>query len=502
MNRLNSGDRWQWLPYAAVIIAALPLMIGRDFTPDNELRYLSIADEAIANGQIMAFTNHGLPYADKPPLYIWIVMACRLVAGAHCMWLLSIFSIVPALLCCAVMQRWVALKERWSEAAAWMLLTGVYFFGLSVTLRMDMLMTLFIVLAMRSFWILHQNPQRTRQRWWFPLWVFLAVFSKGPLGILVPLAGSAAFLLWQKELRSFSRYWGWRTWVVLIALCGAWFGGVALDGGTDYLDNLLVHQTVGRAVNAFHHKRPFWYYCVAFWYSMAPWSLATVATIIVGAVRKKLGEPLDRLLLSVSAVTFIMLSCFSSKIQVYLLPIFPFLAFLGARLMKNSGNSQLPVRLCLAIPASALVIAAMAVDFAGQWLIPENVLSVAVSASFPLIAGGIWALYKMFIPKRDIAVGIRSMALGIMGAVFVAGLSIASFNGMLGYGNVAEAVKPYLSENSTVYTLGMKRSENMDAYLGRPVIYADTMELHPRLGDVVIRRDPSDKRYKIEIFRK
>lgn len=499
MNRSDSGYRL--LPYAAVLLAALPLMIGRDFTPDNELRYLSIADEALANGQVMAFTNHGIPYADKPPLYIWIVMACRLIAGSHCMWLLSLFSLVPAFICCAVMQRWIALKARWSKAGAWMLMTGAYFFGLSVTLRMDMLMTLFIVLAMRSFWIQYCNPQRTQQRWWFPLWVFLAVFSKGPLGILIPLAGSAAFLLWQKKLRTFGRYWGWRTWVVLIALCGAWFGGVALDGGTGYLDNLLVHQTVGRAVNAFHHKRPFWYYCVAFWYSMAPWSLAIVAAIIVGAVRKKLSEPLDRLLLSVSAVTFIMLSCFSSKIQVYLLPIFPFLAFLGARLMQNAGGKQLPVRVCLAIPALVFLFAPLAVDLAGSKLIPENVFGAAWRASFVLMAGGLWALSKMFLNGYSASAGIRYIALGLMGAVFAAGLSIGSLNNMLGYGKVARAAKPYVAENSIVYTFGMNRSENMDAYLERPVVYADTLDIHPRPGDVVIRQNPTDKSYKIEIYR-
>ncbi|MDE5707727.1 MAG: dolichyl-phosphate-mannose--protein mannosyltransferase, partial [Alistipes sp.] len=45
----------------------LPAMALRDFTPSNELRYLSIADEALADGNFFAFTNQGAPYADKPP---------------------------------------------------------------------------------------------------------------------------------------------------------------------------------------------------------------------------------------------------------------------------------------------------------------------------------------------------------------------------------------------------------------------------------------------------
>ena len=51
-------------------ICLLPEMLMRDFTPSNELRYLSIADEALRDGHFFAFFNHGLAYADKPPLYI------------------------------------------------------------------------------------------------------------------------------------------------------------------------------------------------------------------------------------------------------------------------------------------------------------------------------------------------------------------------------------------------------------------------------------------------
>ena len=42
----------------------VPVMVLRDFTPDNELRYLSIADEALRQHTYFAFTNHGVPYAD------------------------------------------------------------------------------------------------------------------------------------------------------------------------------------------------------------------------------------------------------------------------------------------------------------------------------------------------------------------------------------------------------------------------------------------------------
>lgn len=62
------------------VAVVLPIMLLRDFTPSNELRYLSIADEALRNHTFFAFSNYGAPYADKPPLYLWIVMLCRYLA--------------------------------------------------------------------------------------------------------------------------------------------------------------------------------------------------------------------------------------------------------------------------------------------------------------------------------------------------------------------------------------------------------------------------------------
>ena len=62
------------LLFLFVLVALLPAILLRDYTPDNELRYLSIADEALRNGTWFSFTNQGVPYADKPPLYLWLVM--------------------------------------------------------------------------------------------------------------------------------------------------------------------------------------------------------------------------------------------------------------------------------------------------------------------------------------------------------------------------------------------------------------------------------------------
>lgn len=84
------------LLYVELCAVLVPVILLRDFTPANELRYLSIADEALRNHSFFAFSNHGVPYADKPPLYFWLLMLCRRLVGGHCMWLLALLSLLPA----------------------------------------------------------------------------------------------------------------------------------------------------------------------------------------------------------------------------------------------------------------------------------------------------------------------------------------------------------------------------------------------------------------------
>lgn len=479
MNDTNAGLRNKLIsiaPYVAVVVAAVPLLLWRDFTPDNELRYLSIADEALREGHYWTFYNHGLVYADKPPLYLWIVMAARALCGTHSMAVLALFSLIPALLTARITSRWLGsgLSARWKTAASWMLLTSAFYFGLAVTLRMDMLLTLFILLALRSCCrIIDTPPDRRpsrRELWLLPVWVFAAVFSKGPFGLLIPLIGSSVYALWVHRMRGWGRAWGWRTWLVLIALCAVWFGAVWTEGGRSYLDNLLLHQTVDRAVNAFHHQRPIYYYAIAIWYVLAPWSLLELAAIVEG--RRSDRTDLRRVCASVVCATFVMLSLTSSKIQVYLLPLIPFAVYWAARALPSCCN-RLLVRLALGVPAIVLIAAlpAYLVLKERMALLPDSGLICAGAAV--LSAGGVAAIIALM--RRRMAGAIALIGSAIMGAVVCIGFALPQINPQLGYGPIVRSAARQPESRQGVAVWRVPRGENIDAYLrGRVRVIPDS----------------------------
>lgn len=479
----TSTDRLSWWLYVAVVVVAfLPVMIWRDFTPSNELRYLSIVDEALRDGTFFTFHNHGEVYADKPPLYFWIMMLCRVIAGKHCMWLLSLFSLIPALVVVRVMDLWTApqMDAAWRRPARLMLITCGLFAGLAVTLRQDMLMTMFIVLSMRCFWSIWQrdgqdtsSPDeirgRRRLQWALGFLVFMALMSKGPIGVMMPVLCIITFLAVQRRLSATGHYIGWRFWLILAALTATWFLCAAHEGGWGYVHNLCFHQTMDRAVSAFTHKRPFWYYFVAIWYCALPWSLMVIGVLLAGWIRHRRNDALERLLGVTTIVTLVMLSCISSKLQVYMAPVFPFLIYLGGlRLADYDRNVW--VKAALGIVAFVFICLIPAAHM-GPGMYPE-ISWLAGNAwvyagCYALGASGLVTIVLLCSRRRMLPTAVKATAYGVLTALFCAGWALPGINAWIGYTPVCqEALEEGRKKNGTeYYAYLMHRPENMDALL-------------------------------------
>lgn len=472
--------------YVVVLIAMLPAILLRDFTPDNELRYVSIAAESLREGTFFAFTNHGIAYADKPPLYLWICMAGYALFGNHCLPFVTLFSVLPAFVITEIMARWSApsLPERWRLPAKLMLLTSTLFIGLALTMRMDMLMAMFIVLALRMFWRRYNGDESPRTFYLFPIYLFLALFTKGPYGILIPLGAIVAFLIVKKKLRTFTHFWGWRCWCILIILSALWFAAVYLEGGTQYLDNLLFKQTVGRAVKSFAHNEPFYFYLISIWYSIAPWSPAVIGAIIGALVvrRHRIELPETALFFITTAISSTaLLSCFSAKLSVYLLPAFPFFIYGSASCIALFSRSGW-IKAALALPATIFLLLAAVLPFVAKIPVITKFTNhlpalLIVGVSF-LAVSGLVALILLYRRNASLPGAITSIGTGFLLFLFFSGFCIGDFNDHIGYRDLAEKTDAAIKRTGlqNVYTYRVRRPENMDVYLGRDIIIIDDHE--------------------------
>ena len=242
-----------------------------------------------------------------------------------------------------------------------------------------------------------------------------------------------------------------------------WFGAVYAEGGDGYLHNLLFNQTVNRAVDAFHHKRPFYYYFVSVWYVAAPWSLLMAGILVIAIRQKLLQTDMEQLFLTVVVVTIGMLSLISSKVDVYLLPLLPFLIYLSVLLLQKMPQS-VSLRVLLAVPV-ALVILAVPVGLVVLHQSQPELFSVSLclAGGFVLVLGVItlWLLLK-------------KTALQQVGALFGGGMLVSLLffapllpkaNGMIGYKEMCRAGMQLAERNSLsdFYFYNIRRGENMYA---------------------------------------
>lgn len=462
--------------YLLWFVALLPTMILRDFTPNNELRYLSIVDEALRNGNIFTFTNQGEIYADKPPLHFWLMMIGKLILGEHRMWYYSLLSFIPALVIVTTMTKWI--RREYGEnkiTAPLMLMTTGLFTGAALIVRMDMLMNMFIVLSLYTFYKMYREEGRKRDGWLFPVYLFLALFSKGPLGLLIPFVSTVTFLIYKKKLSDFSHYWGWKTFLIILTGCIVWFAGVYMEGGNDYLNNLLVHQTVDRGINSFHHKEPFYYYAISVWYSLAPWSLLAIGLLIAGLYKKKTNGTLEQFFATIVLSTLVLLSLISSKLAIYSLPVIPFVICLSALLLKKFNPQNRWITLSVAIPAVVLILALPAIIYLGGTDEMRYLATPLVYAGAGILTiTGLLIIYHLY-GKRDTYRSIHTLALGFLLAVFVIGWSIPRLNSHLGWNNLCVKAKELSEEHriADYWVYQISRAENMDVYLGKDIIKVD-----------------------------
>ncbi len=345
------------------------------------------------------------------------------------------------------------------------------FMTMALFIRMDILMCMFITLALYTFYKMFKQEGNSKyNKILFPLYIFGGIFSKGPMGILIPLIATFTFLLYKKELRSFGKYWGWITWGILFGCCALWFVFTYLEGGNEYLDNLLIHQTIDRTVNSFHHKEQFYYYGISVWYSLIPWSLLLIGIIIYSAIKRTIVSDVEKFFFSIFISSFILLSVISSKISIYLLPAIPFTVYFGIiQLSRLKWNNYLAISLAIpsviflaTLPAIVILARQEETQFLGNTFI--------YMASSILTLSGIYALYQLYHIK-NMRYSIHALSVGMLLTIFTGGFSLPQINRQWGYGDVCKQAVQLSNELDLhkYYTWGISRSENMDVYLHQDI---------------------------------
>lgn len=303
------------------------------YNPD-EPRYAQVAREMMKTGNYIVPRLGSELYAKKPPLFFWLITLCALPRGDVDSFSARLPSAVAAigvvLLTCLL--GGMLFNPLTGFLAGLILFTGIEFFWLATRAHLDMTLSFWITLAQFLLYCGYARPQGSRRLYACAFFCTgLAVLTKGPIGIIIPLLTITLFLVIRRE---FSRFRELKPGTGLLIAAGTtalWLVPACIMGGTEYSRDILFKETFGIIKNSFSHREPFYFYVRHFPKDFLPWTLFIPAAALYFWRCKRAGEPVTILLPLVWFLGgFIFLSCISSKRNLYLLPLYPAAALMMA----------------------------------------------------------------------------------------------------------------------------------------------------------------------------
>jgi len=311
---------------AIVVLSLLLSPLQRELFVGDETKYSQVVREMRAGPFPQSFlvpTLEREPFTHKPPLHFWLVASLTSIFGTYSIWPFVWPSLIAfALLLALMLRAWGPVAGPMS---AFVCGTSLLLWGSSQTARMDVAFTGLIALA--AFLIFRARGALTVGA---GVAAGLAFLFKGPMAPVIVLA-----LFVFESIRRRRKPAGRDALALLpmLLLPLVWLLPAVLIGGEAFWREIFYKQTVGRAVNAWVHKSPPWFYLVRSPATLAPWFFVTVAALFAAYRKRSSGEETgdgDRAKFAVSWMLAVLVpyTLLSSKLDVYMIAMLPAVALL------------------------------------------------------------------------------------------------------------------------------------------------------------------------------
>jgi 4-amino-4-deoxy-L-arabinose transferase-like glycosyltransferase len=381
----------------AVVLSVFITPASRELFVGDETKYAQVIREMRA-GAFFLPTLEGTPFTHKPPLHFWLIDILTVPLGLYSMWAFVLPSIAGFLVLLALMWRMEG------PAAAFLCGTALMVWGSAQTARMDVTFTAALVFAA---WMLQKERLVAAG-----VATGIATLIKGPMA---PVIIVMLFLFeWLRRRRAPAGSYG-KAILLMVILPLLWFVPAMIMGGSSYTREVLVKQTAGRAVGAWTHRSPSWFYAAHAPADLFPWFLLAILAIIAAYRR---GDDRAKFYVSWILAVLIPYSALSSKLDVYMMAMIPPVALLIARLL-----SQADVWTRMANVANVVMIAILLIAGVAGLFVDRPDVAPFQPVILALLIASIAALIVAFFARNAMAstvvLGLVPIAAFVYAALFV-----------------------------------------------------------------------------------
>ncbi|MFA5004838.1 MAG: glycosyltransferase family 39 protein [Candidatus Omnitrophota bacterium] len=373
--------------FLLVILSYFCFMFGNSLislTNLDEVFYAQTAKEMIKFNSWMTPYAFGQPQFEKPILFYWLLKSVFMVFGVNSFvsrFFPALFGMI-GVVAVYFLGFWGFKDKDKAFTSAVILMTSTLYLVLARTVFADLIFSVFILLALSSFYMGYSDKERKGPGiLCFFFFAGLAVLTKGPLGLLIPLATVALFLFLRKEINFlFSRYilWG----LLLFSLTALpWYFLMFKLYGNAFSGEFFYNDHFRRFFEAEHIGNDTWYfYLFSIIGGIFPWSLFLICALFL--LPKWLSQKTNPFYAFLASWVFVTLAIFQSahsKSVSYILPLLPAAALItGGFIAGEFENDKLSrlfvfaswssVFVVLLIPAFLSLILAGYSEFLGLYL--------------------------------------------------------------------------------------------------------------------------------------
>ncbi len=339
-----------WLVGLALLLMGVGLGL-RDPWPADEPRFALVARDMLRSGDWLIPRVGGDLYADKPPVFFWLMAASMAITGS-----LRVGFLLPSLLAgigSVVLVYDLLRRVRGREVAfagGLVLLLTFQFVWQFRQSQIDGVLCFFTTLSL--YGLLRHLFAGPSLGWFYVGWFAagVGVITKGvgflPLLSLIPFVILAA-RGWPVRAPHRDPRW-WLGPVFFLGAIALWFVPMMLAtaaGGEllAYRNEILFKQTVTRYAGAWHHHEPIWFYVVmvmpVLWLpltALLPWLWPRWRA----ALRPDRRDTFVAVLLTWVVIVVLFFSASSGKRGVYVLPAVPALVMAAATWLPEVLRSR------------------------------------------------------------------------------------------------------------------------------------------------------------------
>lgn len=346
---------------------------GPPLSNPDEGRYAEIPREMLVSGDWVTPRLDGIRYFEKPPLQYWASAVAEKLAGPTA-WAARLW---PALCGFLGLLLTRALARRlYGERASWFAVivqaSALLYVALARITTLDMSLTFTLQLALAGLALLAYRPASDEAAppsadlrsfaALLAVGVALSMLAKGLIGILIPGAVGALYMLLYRDPRLLLRARVHWTLAALVVIAAPWFVLVSLRN-PQFARFFFIFEHFQRYLSVKGHDRyqPAWFFVPVLVGGLLPWvSLAPRA--LLEALRAARREPATGMLLIWAAFVFVFFSVSQSKLVPYILPMMPAVCILMGRTLAALSPRRLAAHLAaLAALAVLLLLAVLAV---------------------------------------------------------------------------------------------------------------------------------------------